>query len=665
MLANLQPAARRRYARLNPALALLLLAQVALGMLRIQIVPLGFNVDEIIHFAHAKLVAAACLRDLVGLSWSLHRDDSEPRNNPPWGEDVTAWIAFNEQELKQIDPDGPDSAPCDLLYDKRRLTNSAYYLWAGLPMALINNVSDRATINLGRMGTLLLGLATTIVAYFTVRQLFPRRRALPIGVATLMALNQHLGDITTGINSDAGAVFAITLLFGALALIRGQKITLGRCFAIFATLLLCLFVKSTAWIGLPIAALWLLIELPPTYRLWILVSTFISSIVLAALLLPVRWDVPAHWFVQEAGEKVRFVPATARKRDARIGAKTLHVESANAASGLVQYLPEATVAQLRGKKITVGAWVNVPTGSEVEFPNFYTSAGGTTNTSVGNDEWQFHAMVAEVPRQATYLAVSLPAPNNTDRAALYDGIVLVSGEYTIDLPPFFDSVDALTGRWGTDRVFTNLIRNASAESMWPRVKVSNIFGLSTNRPLWSLLSWQRTSSAWIRDLPGWLFTMYWSGFGGTQPGLNRWQLWPLFSLTLLAGLGMLQGLFLIRLPWHPRKRFSTEALRTAWLLVASAFLIWLMVILRADIYPHRALMLTFAGTRYGLPAILPGSILFTLGWMQLLPIRVHRTAVAGLALLLFLVSIHILIRVQLPVYECPLTPAYLCLQTIR
>ena len=665
MPANMRPAAQRRYAQLNPALALLLLAQVALGMLRVQIVPLGFNVDEIIHFAHAKLVAAACLRDSVGLSWSLHRNDSKPRNNPPWGEDVTAWIAFSDQELQKIDPDGLDSAPCDLLHDKRRLTNSAYYLWAGLPMALINNLSDRATINLGRMATLILGLATTVFAYGTARRLFPRTTALPIGVATLMALNQHLGDITTGVNSDAGAVFAITLLFGSLAVTRKRKMTAGTWVAVFAALLLCLFVKSTAWIGLPIAALWLLMRLPLTFRRWTLVCTFIASIALAGLLLPVRWDVPAHWFVQEAGEKVWFVPATARQKYTRIGANALHVDSRHAASGLVQYLPEATVAKLRGKTITVGAWVHLPIGAEIDFPNFSTNSGSTSNTTTGNGDWQFHAMAVEIPSQATYLAVSLPAPKETDRPAIYDGVVLTSGEYANDVPPSFDSMDARTGSWGTDGAFTNLIRNASAESMWPRVGVRNIFGLSTNRPLWSLLSWQRTSSAWLRDLPGWLFTMYWSGFGGTQPGLSRWQLWPLFGLTLLAGFGILRGLFMLRLQWQPRVHFSTEELHTAWLLVASGCLIWLMVILRADIYPHRELMFTFAGTRYGLPALLPGSILFTLGWMQLLPARLHRTAVAGLALLLFLLSVHILIGVQIPVYECPLTPANLCLNTIR
>ncbi len=390
-----------------------------------------------------------------------------------------------------------------------------------------------------------------------------------------------------------------------------------------------------------------------------------AAIALADLLLPVSWDVPAHWFVQESGMKVRFTPATAIEKDARIGANVLIVDSEIAASGLVQYLPEDTVARLRGKTVTVGAWVHVPSGGEIEFPNLSTSSGGISDITAGNGEWQFRAVAVEVPSQASYLAVSLPTPTETDGPALYDGVVLASGKYPNDVSPSFASKHARTGTWGRAGPFTNLIRNASAESMWPRVEVRHIFGLSTNRGLWSLLSWQRTYRAWLRELPVWLFSMYWSGFGGTQPGLSRWQLWPLFGMTLLAGFGVLQGLLFLRLRWLPRVRFSVEDMQAAWLLVASGGLIWLMVILRADIYPHRALMFTFAGTRYGLPAMLPGGILFTLGWMQLLPARLHRAAAAGLALLLFLVSIYILIGVQLPVYECPLTPANLCLNTIR
>ena len=126
---------------LNLAVIFLLLTQLMLGVLRVQIVPLGWNVDEIIHFAHTRLVAAACLRDTVGLPWSLHREDSEI------GENVTELMAFNKEELTKVYPEDSQSSPCELLFDRRRLTNSGYYIWAGLPMAIFNNLSDRTTIN--------------------------------------------------------------------------------------------------------------------------------------------------------------------------------------------------------------------------------------------------------------------------------------------------------------------------------------------------------------------------------------------------------------------------------------------------------------------------------------------------------------------------------------
>ena len=665
MSARMQSASRRRYTHLNPAIALLLLAQLSLGMLRIQIVPLGFNVDEIIHFANAKLVAAACLRDTVGLSWSLHRNDSQIRNNPPWGEDVTAWIAFNEDELRKVNPNGPDRSPCNLLYDRRRLTNSAYYLWSGLPMAIFNNLSDRTTMNLGRIATLFLGLSTTVLGYMATRNFFPRRTALPIGVAILMALNQHMGDITTGINSDAGAIFSITLLFYTLSTTLSRKITVARGVSVLAAILLCLFVKSTAWIGIPIATMWLVIRLPTKIRRLSVIVIVLVSIILPTIFLQVRLDVPAHWFLQDTGGKIHFRPATVHQQNARIGRNALLVDSDYAARGIVQVLPETTVAALRGKTITVGAWIHAPSGTKLKFPYFATDSTEASLTTLGNDAWQFRAMVAEVPKKATYLSVSLPAPIGGTEPVLYDGVVLATGEYADNIPPSFTSYKARRGIWGELGVFNNLIRNASAESMWPRFEVRNIFGISTNRALWSILSWQRTARSWLRELPSWLFTMYWSGFGGTQPGLNRWQLLPFFAATLIAIIGMLRELLRVWLPWEAKARLNNAELRTAWLLIASMGLIWIMVVIRSDIFPHLPVMFTFAGTRYGLPAILPVSILFTLGWMQLPPAQVQRAAIAGITLLLFLVSVHILIRVQLPVYECPLTPANLCLSTIN
>ena len=91
---------------LNLAVIFLLLTQLMLGVLRVQIVPLGWNVDEIIHFAHTRLVAAACLRDTVALPWSLLREDSEI------GENVTELMAFNKEELTKVYPEDSQSSTC-------------------------------------------------------------------------------------------------------------------------------------------------------------------------------------------------------------------------------------------------------------------------------------------------------------------------------------------------------------------------------------------------------------------------------------------------------------------------------------------------------------------------------------------------------------------------
>ena len=212
---------------INLTVAFLLLTQLMLGVLRVQIVPLGWNVDEIIHFAHTRLVAAACLRDTVGLPWSLHREDSEI------GENVTELMAFNKEELTKVYPRDSQSSPCELLFDKRRLTNSGYYIWAGLPMAIFNDFSDRTTINLGRLATLVLGVIATTLTYSTARNLFPKNHLIHIGAASIMALNHQQGDITSGLNTDAGATFAISLLFWTLSGFSMNNIKFGSVFKTF------------------------------------------------------------------------------------------------------------------------------------------------------------------------------------------------------------------------------------------------------------------------------------------------------------------------------------------------------------------------------------------------------------------------------------------------
>ena len=641
---------------LNPAIVLLLLIQLMLGALRIQIVPLGYNVDEIIHFAHTKLVAAACLRDSIGLSWSLHKEDSLI------GEDVTEWIAFNDEEIAMISPVALTGAPCQLLFDDRRLTNAAYYIWAGIPMAIFNNLSDRETINLGRFFTLFLGLLATSLTFATTHNLFPKKRSLQIGAASIMAINHQLGDITAGINTDAGAMFAISLLFYNLSQHRSTKSTydLLSYWKIIAALVLCLFTKSTAWIGIPLTALWIWASLPEKQRKWILVSAILSLVTLTALFLPIKKEIPAHWFWNETGERVRFIPAEIKSNNGPVGNNALIVNNEENPNGIVQYLAENEVIELQGQTITIGGWVNLATGSEIGFPNFATSNGGYTASTIGNGVWQFRSIVTEVPEEATYLAVILPAAENAT-TVLYDGLILVKGKYPDNIPPSFSSPTSATGNWGTNQIFTNMLRNGTVETLWPRIGWKHIFGFSPNRALWSFSSWDRTHTAWLRDLPGWLFAMYWSGFGGTQPGLSRWQLIPLFIITFTAAIGLAKNIWTHKLSQITESNFSKRRIQTIGLLTTSTILVLLMIILRTDIYPHRSIMLIFAGTRYGLPAMLPISILFALGWTSLFPRKYHNISISILVLILFVISTYIILGVQIPFYNCTIDPPIRCL----
>ena len=639
---------------LNPTVVFLLLTQLMLGALRVQIVPLGHNVDEIVHFAHTKLVAAACLRDSVGLSWSLHKEDSLI------GEDVTEWIAFNDEEITMINPAELTNAPCHLLFDDRRLTNSAYYLWSGIPMAIFNNLSDRDTINLGRFATLFLGIIATSLTYATTHNLFPKKQSLQIGAASIMALNHHLGDIIAGLNTDAGAMFAISLLFWSLSQYRSTQsaLTPKSYWKIILSLGLCLFTKSTAWIGIPLTALWLWATLPEKQRKWIFVSAIFSVVTLMALFLPINKDIPAHWFWHEPGERVRFIPAEIKSNNGPVGNNVLIVNNKENPNGIVQYLSEDQVIELRGQRITIGGWVKFPSGSEIAFPNFATNNGGYSSTTYGNNNWQFRMIVKQVPKEANYLAIVLPASNNT-QYVLYDGIVLAKGKHP---EPISDTPSKM--HWGSNQDFHNkynMIRNSNVETLWPRIGWKHIFGFSPNRALWSFYSWERTHSAWLRDLPGWLFAMYWSGFGGTQPGLSRWELLPLFLITLITAVGLSKNILSHKLSQIAGSHLSKRRLQTIGLLIASTILILLMIILRTDIYPHRSIMLIFAGTRYGLPAMLPISILFALGWTSLFPRKYHNISIAILVLILFILSIYVILGVQIPFYNCTIDPPIRCL----
>jgi hypothetical protein len=89
--------------------------------------------------------------------------------------------------------------------------------------------------------------------------------------------------------------------------------------------------------------------------------------------------------------------------------------------------------------------------------------------------------------------------------------------------------------------------------------------------------------------------------------------------------------------------------------------LWGVVFIRADVWPSRAQLLTFAGARYGLPATMPASILLAGGLLAIFRRKPHRLVLATVILALFITSTYILLRVQLPFIACPLEPKTQCM----
>ncbi len=637
---------RQRSSRPFLALHILLLVQFGLGIARISIVPLGFNVDELWHFSVSKNVAAACIRSTLGLSWTLY-------------EEPGALIEAKDWVL--VDPDNLNASPCTTFTRSPYVTSIGYYLWTGAPMAALDSLPPKALINVGRIASLLLGLAATTFTFFAAKNLFPRHQMLHIGAAIFTGLNQHINDIMTGVNTDVAATSSVTLLFWTLSRLDHGGVSRRKILHIALALAICFISKTSAWISLPIAIIWLTARLSPRLRWSAIVGgggIFIAGII---LLRPLYWTVPAHWFIQENKIGQAVLPAVRRGGAAHVGEMAFLLPAHPVYKAYIQYFPESSLQWLRGETVTIGGWVKAPKSAVVEFPALTADSEIVSNSIAGTGTWQYQALTTTISEEAQHVAVLLNGP--TSYELLYDGLFLVLGEQDVDNHPEFLTPAGLRLGWNSNSEFVNQIQNSSGEQSWPSVQFTRIFqpNLTTDF-LWSVLSWKRTWSAWLQ-LPRWFFAMYWSGFGGTNPGLARTQLLPFASLSAISGLGLLLTLL------RPKLRSLTNSLTNlelsrVWLLIIAGGIGWLTAALRSDIYPHLETMLIFAGTRHALPVVFPTNMLFILGFLHITPKRQQRLAIGGLALLLFITTVYILLFVQIPFIECPLHPKTLCLDTI-
>jgi hypothetical protein len=602
-------------------LGLALLAALSLGIARAWAVPPGYNVDEWARIPQA-IRLAGCWRQ------------------------TAAWLARS--------PGAASAAPC--WHAGHFNGNPAYYFVLSIPIAFIPNANLDAQYHAARLVTVGLGLATIWLAWLTCGELFGGRQRpshlgrVAVGIAAAAALNQSFGDIVSGVNSDASAALALGFLIYGMARFESRHDSLrarlwnGLLVALAAASAWWLWAISARWLAVPVFIWWVLSQFGPKIRLGTIALALAG--LAAALAIPgwmVEWNSPQYWF--NAGP-TEILGATRRvEADSPLGPHALLAQTGHGrqTSDEVQYLQRKVASRLAGQTITFGAWLKGPPGQIVQGP-IWDDGGQRVGPEVtATGDWQFVAATVTVSAGGGPAAIFL-APPASGAPLLFDGLVVAQGSYPTGEPPHFANESGHSGEWG-GHPFTNLLLNPSAEATWPTLRTEGMprdFGAYNGR-IRSLLAWRLTLPAYP-IVASWMFSGFWSEFSGLYPGLSRAGL-------LLPGLYLLVGVAgAVMLAWRPK---GQPELRWAVRFFAPiAIIIWGVVILRSDIWPNLPELLSFVGARYAVTATVPSMALLVMGSLYWLPERWHGRALAVLALALWLISLHVLLRTQIPFYQC-------------
>jgi hypothetical protein len=493
-----------------------------------------------------------------------------------------------------------------------------YYALLALPQYLANQEGVEVQLYLARFGSVLLYLVVVAAAYGLVVELFPRRSMLPLAVAGFIALLPPLTDLMSAINNDAGAAAAVSLLLWASVRLLRRGPSLVRVGVVLLLAGVCAATKSTATLAAVIVLFILGVShVPRSQRRWVWVG--LTLLVPVALVAVFSWGgQAAYWLTHDQpGATNRLVSDGPLGRSVFV----LAAESEDYPRVLFQELPSLDGRNLRGRTVTFGAWLRAAEGGRYVALNLDDGQANHWHRVEATTDWQFYAFTATIATEAPSVAAYVIVPQREDAAknVQVDGVVLVDDEIAEPLPPEFETVDAAMGRWGSEE-FTNLLRNGSAERVWPGLRAwvqgLSLFRYPIYHVLQSLWDWQRTRWAYRGEFRHLLQT-FWGRFGWGNVALPGAYFYFLGLITVVgiagAGIGLVRWIRsgVRREPWR----------RSALVILGTTFLVsWGVTVLRI----HPVFLTThvyWPVARYATVAIVPTALLLCLGLAELVPRR--------------------------------------------
>lgn len=252
-------------------LPLVLAVVLTQGMVRLVVEPLWEHYDEPTHFEYVRYVAE---HRALPTGKQADRDILER---------IAASLGNAQIGRCRKAPEGtPCISPAHQFGEM-----PAYYVLQAVFQIVLRPATIRGQVWLGRIVSVLLATAVAWLAYLTVRQAFPDDHLLAIGTPLVMAVILGYTNLMSAINNDVGAVAALTLLIFAVALTLRKGLRPGTAALVVLGAALCYLTKVSAWIGLPLAILGLLLAIWPWLPRGARIALIVTVVLIA--LLSVDW----------------------------------------------------------------------------------------------------------------------------------------------------------------------------------------------------------------------------------------------------------------------------------------------------------------------------------------------------------------------------------------
>jgi hypothetical protein len=594
--------------RERQALAAILIFALLHGLIYIFIVPPWQHYDEPNHFEYVWLVAfRSGLPQEGDYDLTMRREVAISMLDHGFFDNFD----FN------LNLDGPTDKPIWIGPYQQLGEPPLYYIVASVPLSLFNFDDVATQLYTSRIVSMLFFLITVLISYGVMVEITPIGHLLRILVPLSLAMLPGFVDVMTAVNSDtvAVAVFSFFLWGGVRLIQRGFSI-FDFVWVMIATVL-AYFSKNTAYITIVLLPVVLILSIfrGTKLRRWSWGLLGIGAIV--GLFIIFSWGDVSLWYRQ-----TNQAIATRMKTElAPHGDYALCIEvnpdDEKQLTQVRQMITAEANQSIRGEPFTLGVWIWANEPTLIRLP-VVESLGGIQSTSKTVElgtEPAFYVVRGTLPSSTDRVWVNLMPliPGKTSPAVVcYDGIVLVKGKQSLELPPDFHNENAERGIWESQE-FTNLLRNGSMEQSWPWIRpwAENLgVRFIPNRGSPSLILYallDNPSSGWYYYHTFYnLARTFWAKFGWGHITLIGHKPYRILGVITVLGLVGAVAAF-----WRKRRVLPWDVLIFFAIVLLA---VWGITWVRGSIYLFKVPFIPVA--RYAYPAIIPTMFVLNLGWLE-------------------------------------------------